>query len=112
MNEIKPIDYLKYNYRVACNDYLRAFCLKHDYEFDEDAWVGDMPGTVACIGDYIVEMDTIIADIDYNIPEEAFIRWYDYCERLPKNSDIYPNFKSWALGLREFYEDGTHKCCY
>lgn len=38
---------LRLNYNAACNAYLAAFCEKHGYDYEPDAWVGDDPGGIA-----------------------------------------------------------------
>jgi hypothetical protein len=86
---------LKQNYENACNAYLRAFCKKHGFDYEPDAWVAGEAGTVACVADYYVDMQTIIVDIDGNAPESEFAEWYDYCVRAGSLGCATPNFKSW-----------------
>jgi hypothetical protein len=43
-------------------------------------------------------MATITEDIDTNAPDEAFIRWYDYCLRAGTLTLMTPNFRSWLKG--------------
>lgn len=68
------------NYQNACNAYLQAFCLKHDFNFEDakNSWVLDQAGTIVMVGDFFVSMETIITDIETDAPEEKFIQWYDY----------------------------------
>lgn len=82
------------NYQKACNDYLHAFCDKHSFDFEEakECWVSDIPGTITQCGDFFVSMETIITDIEQNVPENMFIKWYDYCMICPENS---LNYKTW-----------------
>lgn len=80
------------NYQKACNDYLHAFCDKHDFLYEEDCWVADQPGTVALIGDFFVGMETIITDINEDAPEDEFIKWYD--GQMNDDSCIM-NFHAW-----------------
>lgn len=84
------------NYNSACNNYLSAFAQKHDYECDPSLWVGNSVGTIACVSDLYVDMETIRIDVDSLCPEEEFIRWYDYCLRLGMVGDNRtPNFDNW-----------------
>lgn len=93
---------LKKNYEDACNAYLRAFCRKHGYDEEDaiDSWAAGDVGGIASVGDEFVSMDTIIADIDTQAPENAFYEWYDYCYRLHMISDeiTTPNYRSWLRG--------------
>ena len=90
---------LKANYKNACQDYLQAFCEKHEYDFDDTDWVGDQPGSIAAIADYFVDMQTIIDDIELEAPEEEFLKWYDYClEMRSFDAESTPNFQSWVKG--------------
>ena len=90
---------LKANYEKAVNDYLKAFCKKHDYEYDPDCWVGGYIGTVACIADYFVDMEDIITDIELNAPKDEFVKWYDYTTELNFfGVKGLPNFCSWVKG--------------
>lgn len=63
----------------VCNEYLRQFCEKHDYEFETDAWVGigkENIGTVADIADVFIDMENIRYDIDNDIDKDLFEKWY------------------------------------
>lgn len=85
---------------VICNKYLKMFCEKHDYDFDDatNSWVANFDGTVVLCGDEYVSMEDIILDIEIDAPEEEFRKWYYYCmdcEVLGKHS---PNYYSWLNG--------------
>ena len=67
---------LKLNWKEICNNYLFEFCEKHEYTYESDCWVANDPGTIANIGDMFVSMENIRYDIDNNIPEEKFEKWY------------------------------------
>ena len=58
----------------GCNEYLRLFCEKHDFDYEEakNSWVGGSIGEITLCGDYYVAMPTIIADIDHDAPETEF----------------------------------------
>lgn len=81
------------NFTKACNDYLHAFCDKHDFYYEDCWWVSDQPGTIAMVGDYFVSMDTILVDINNDAPEEEFLKWYDYS--LTCDDDYCMNFSTW-----------------
>lgn len=95
----------------GCNEYLRLFCEKHDFDFEDakQGWVGSEVGGIVCCADYYVGMQTIIDDIEMDAPEEEFIKWYDYCSdagilELPR-----PNFKSWLKGCPRKSEETINR---
>lgn len=87
-------------YERGCNEYLKLFCAKHDFDFDDarDSWVGGDVGGVVMCGDYYVDMATIIADIDNDAPKEEFIKYYGYCIDVAEFELPTPNFNSWLAG--------------
>jgi hypothetical protein len=90
---------LKTNYERACNNYLKAFCEKHEFDFDTNEWIAGRAGEVVQIADYYVDMATIIDDIELDAPESAFLKWYDYCTEMRfLGAETTPNFRSWIRG--------------
>ena len=85
-------------YRNACNNYLEAFAEKHDFDVRDCDWVGNEPGGIATVGDYYVDMQTIIHDIDSDAPEEEFVKWYDYQMSCAEAELTSCNFQSWLRG--------------
>ena len=73
---------LRLSYNAVCNAYLAAFCEKHGYDYEPDAWVGDDPGGIAEVGDLFVSMADMLTDIDRDAPKEEYIKYYDYCMRV------------------------------
>lgn len=84
----------------GCNEYLRLFCEKHDFDYEEakESWVANCVGDVTCVGDIFVGMQTIIADIEMDAPEDEFIKWYDYNLVANEFGFTTPNFESWLRG--------------
>lgn len=84
----------------GCNEYLRLFCEKHDFDYEEakDSWVANCVGEVTLCGDYYVAMPTIIADIEHDAPEMEFYKWYDYNLEAGEYGFVTPNFESWLKG--------------
>lgn len=72
MNELKK------KWADVCDEYLRKFCEKHEFDFETAYWVGDEPGTIAYVSDLFVGMEDIRYDIDNNVPEDKFLKWYEY----------------------------------
>lgn len=92
---------LKLNYTAACNAYMAAFCEKHNFDYEPDAWVGGATGGIAEINDLFVSMDDMRADIDRDAPEEEYVKYYDYCTRVDTigHGELStPNYDGW---LRE-----------
>lgn len=100
---------MKDSWREVCDAYLRAFCEKHEYDYDDAYWVGDDPGTIACVADIFVGMEEIRYDIDNDVPEEMFLKWYDYSlevheaemnwrERHKVREFIHINYPSFCKG--------------
>ena len=95
----------------GCNEYLRLFCEKHDYDYEEakDSWVANCVGDVTCVGDIFVGMQTIITDIEMDAPEEEFIKWYDYNLVVHEFGFTTPNFESWLRGCPRVSEETFKK---
>jgi len=97
---------LKESYESACNDYLKEFCNRHEFDFDNAYWVAEDVGGVAVINDYyFVNMQEIIHDLEIEATEElkserTFPKWFDYCVRCKSisNEIITPNLKAWKMG--------------
>lgn len=99
---------LRLNYNAACNAYLAAFCEKHGYDYDPDAWTGNDPGGIAEVGDLFVSMADILTDIDMDAPEEEYAKYYDYCLRVGSvaNGELQtPNYDSWLRGCPRMDEE-------
>lgn len=64
------------DYEDACNNYIKAFCEKHEIDFD--FWVSDIPGTVAFFGDYSFSFTDIVWDINSNQPKENIFEWFEF----------------------------------
>jgi hypothetical protein len=96
---------LKQNYDNAVNAILKAFCIKHELE-DTPYWIGDEIGGIASIADYFVSLQTMIDDLQFDAPENEFLKWYDYCENMTfLGSQTTPNFKSWLKGCPRKSDD-------
>lgn len=92
-------------YTRGCTQYLALFCAKHGYGYGDTAWVADEVGGLAVIGDYYVDMRTIITDLDMCAPEEEFLSWYDYCLEAHDLGIDSPNYSSWLSGCPRIPEE-------
>lgn len=95
----------------GCNEYLRLFCEKHDFDYEEakESWVANCVGDVTCVGDIFVGMQTIITDIEMDAPEDEFIKWYDYNLVAHEFGFTTPNFESWLRGCPRVSEETFKK---
>lgn len=75
---------VKADYEAACNEYLRLFCEKHEYDYDSarDSWIAGGVGGVTEAGGLCVNLSEIRTDIDRNAPADEFLKWYDYCAAI------------------------------
>lgn len=95
----------------GCNEYLRLFCEKHDFDYEEakESWVANCVGDVTCVGDIFVGMQTIITDIEMDAPEDEFIKWYDYNLVAHEFGFTTPNFESWLRGCPRVSDETFEK---
>lgn len=94
-------------YEEGCNLYLHLFCEKHNLDADspDTFWVGNNIGSVAFIGDYPVDMETMRYDIDNDIPEDQWLRWHDYSFECTALGLTSPNYKSWLKGCPTYSQE-------
>ena len=97
------------SYEVACEDILQSFCEKHDYVYEEDAWVAGDIGTIALIGDFYVDIQTMIHDLENDIPKDEFIKWYDYSVDCHIYGLKFPNYENWCKGAPRYTPEEIEK---
>lgn len=87
-------------YNDACNEYLQAFCEKHDFDYDEASrsWVANEVGGVCLLGDYYISFDDMKTDIDMETNENEFFNYYDYSLDAHELGFNCPNYKNWLRG--------------
>ena len=100
---------LKSMYATACNNYLEAFAEKHGFDIADCDWTANEPGGIASIGDYFVDMATIITDIDRDAPVDEWIRWYDYSMDCADLGLPDCNFRSWLMGCPRHNEESYER---
>lgn len=100
---------LKQNYENACNAYLKAFCEKHDFYYEEAYWCGDDVGGIADCNTYTFDMATIRTDIDEDAPKVELMKYYDYLVNASAFKMDLPNFHAWIHGCprasKEWFSD-------
>ena len=95
----------------GCNEYLRLFCEKHDFDYEEakKSWVANCVGDITCVGDIFVGMQTIITDIEMDAPEEEFLKWYGYNLVANEFGFTTPNFDHWLRGYPRVPQESFDK---
>lgn len=104
MNENK----LKYDWEKLCNEYVKIFCEKHDICYDDDdyIWVGGSVGEIANIGDFYIDFSVIRYDIDNNIEESKFEKWYwKSLDVYQITGDNYLSYESFCRGAPDKWSD-------
>lgn len=97
---------LKNEWINICNKYLKLFCDKHEYDYEPDMWVHNDPGTVCMIGDMFVSMENIRYDIDNDIPEEKFEKWYwKHIEVYELVGEKFMNYESFCKGYPDYWTE-------
>ena len=96
---------LRKNYNDACEAYMKAFCQKHGYDYEEADHNWDI--NYVEVGDLYIGIEDIRTDIDEDSPEDEITKWYDCCFRLQciDKKIATPSFHNWLLGSRKSEED-------
>lgn len=93
-------------WRDICQEYLKLFCDKHEYSFEDCFWVADDYGTIACVSDMFISMEHIRYDIDNNIEETMFEKWYwKAIEIFELTGQDFMNFESFCKGAPDIWTE-------
>lgn len=98
---------LKENFEKAANAYLKAFCEKQDFDYEDakESWAaGDVGGAVCC-GDFYFSLDDIRTDMDKDAPAGEIIKWYDYYNEMAVLNLPLMNYRSWLNGAPRVNRD-------
>ena len=89
---------LHQNYSKACNDYIKFFAAKHN--FNNYYWISNEPGTVACFNEYyFAGMEVIVDDINLDAPKKEFEKWHNYSTELRiLGAETTPSYRNWLRG--------------
>ena len=68
---------LKEQYEKYCNEYVKKFCHKQGFDFNNFYWVTKRVGGVLCIGCYYLYFLDILWDINSKQPKELILQWYN-----------------------------------
>jgi hypothetical protein len=93
-------------WRDICQEYLKLFCDKHEYSFEDCFWVTDNYGTIACVSDMFISMEHIRYDIDNNIEETMFEKWYwKAIEIFELTGQDFMNYESFCKGAPDIWTE-------
>ena len=94
------INELKKDWEKLTNEYVKNFCEKHEISFEEEyMWVADVIGGIVNVGDYFIDFSIIKYDIDNNISEEKFDKWYwKSLEVYQITEENYLSYESFCKG--------------
>lgn len=93
-------------WRDICQEYLKLFCDKHEYSFEDCFWVADDYGTIACVSDMFISMEHIRYDIDNNIEETMFEKWYwKAIEIFELTGQDFMNYESFCKGAPDIWTE-------
>ena len=91
-----------------CNEYLKEFCDKHEWQYEPDMWVAGNIGTIVMIGDMFVSMNNIRYDIDNNVPTDDFAKWYwksIEISELTDGSENYMNYENYCKEAPDYWTE-------
>lgn len=93
-------------WKDICQEYLKLFCDKHEYSFEDCFWVTDNYGTIACVSDMFISMEHIRYDIDNNIEETMFEKWYwKAIEIFELTGQDFMNYESFCKGAPDIWTE-------
>ena len=98
---------LRDKYNNACNAYLKAFCKKHDFDYEDvkDGWVAGDVGDVCLCGDFFVSLSDMIIDIEEDAAKDEYFKYYDYSLECHEYGISSINYKSWLSGCPRLSEE-------
>lgn len=91
-----------------CNEYLKEFCDKHEWQYEPDMWVAGSIGTIVMIGDMFVSMNNIRYDIDNNVPTDYFAKWYwksIEISELTDGAENYMNYENYCKEAPDYWTE-------
>jgi hypothetical protein len=69
---------IKTKYEKVCNIYVKIFCEKQEFDFDDIHWAGGIVGSWVIIGDFSFNFHDIVWDVNSEQPKGKIIEWYNY----------------------------------
>ena len=98
---------VKRKYEDACNAYLKLFCEKHGFDYEEavKSWVADEVGGVCWLSDFAISFEDMKTDIDADAPKEEYFNYYDYALESHELGFNCPNYANWLRGCPRLSEE-------
>lgn len=102
---------LKEAYNSVVQNYVLAFCDKHELDINDGYWIGDEIGGIYEIADYFFGFKDIKFDIDERVDERFIWDWYDYSLKVAEISDgaVTCAYEDWLKGKRPFTKNDIEK---
>lgn len=107
LNEMENKELVKRKYEDACNDYLKLFCEKHGFDYEEavKSWVADEVGGVCWLSDFAISFEDMKTDIDMDAPKEEYWSYHEYAVEAYGLGFNCPNYKNWTRGCPRLSEE-------
>ena len=94
---------LQPDYKDIVMKYINEFSEKHSVTFDY--FVGDKMGEVCVFSNYFIDFNDLRLDLDNNIPEETFFKWYDETLIRATNNKQVLNYETFSKGFTYLHLD-------
>ena len=101
----KKIKKLIDDYVIVTDAAARGFVEKLGMCWSGCYWVCGDSGDMLSMGDYFVDMQTIIDGLKLDATWDDFVKWYDYTLEVYGTDTPAPNFKSWLKGCPRATEE-------
>lgn len=96
------------NYDHFCKGYIRLFCDKHEFDYEE-AISDSRDYDTVCIGDLFFSLSDIRVDIDNDAPKHELMAWYEYFLESGYLGATSPSYESWLKGCPRMSEEDLEK---
>lgn len=96
--ESKKSELLKLAYQAAVEGYMIEFLNRHDLgPYDQSDWIGDVGDIYEC-ADMFMNFYDIRFDVDNNIPDNMYEKWYWDSLECAELGISFPNYQHWFNG--------------
>lgn len=96
------------NYNHFCEEYIRLFCEKHEFDYEETRGT-PRDHDIVFIGDLFFTLTDIRIDIDKDAPKRELMDWYEYALKAGGLGANYINYESWLKGCPRMSEEDFEK---
>ena len=99
------LEKLKRKHEEVKNEYAKMFCERMGLDDDFSYFSGN----IFCVGDYFIDMRTIVWAINNLVDEEKFFEWYDYNLFIGENELGEITLEDYCNGKRRFSEEDINR---